>query len=163
MNPVAPNPRRLREDFASLSRLLGLLFGFAALSLFAEGLYRPLKHLGAGLYNHDPSAFYNFHDTLVPLLPALLLLGALWQGRGLFQHLAEGDFLSAPTATGVRHTGEWIIAAAIAGLIVGEAVDGARPGWALLAGLVAIGVALRSLAGVIDHAVAVQADLDQIV
>jgi hypothetical protein len=163
VNIVAPNPHRLREDFASLSRFLGILFGFAALSLFAEGFYRPLKQLGAGLYNHDASAFYTFHDTLMPLLPALMLLGALWQGRRLFQHLAQGDFLSAATATGVRHTGEWIIAAAITGLIAGEIMAGARAGWALLAGLAAIGLALRSLAGVIDHAAAVQADLDQIV
>ncbi len=163
MNSIAPNPRHLREDFASLSRLLTFLFAIAALSLFAEGLYRPLKRLGAGLYNQDPGALYSFHDTLMPLLPALLLLAALWQGRGLFQQMADGDVLSVATATGVRHTGEWIIAAAVAGLVVGEVIAGARAGWALLAGLAAIGLALRSLAGVIAHAAAVQADLDQIV
>lgn len=161
--PIFDESPRLREEFASLSRLLGLLFGLAALSLFAEGLYRPLKHLGAGLANHDAGALASFHDRLVPLLPAQLLLGALWQGRRLFRQLGEGEFLSAATATGVRHTGEWIISAAVCGLVVGEVVAGARPGWALLAGLAAIGLALRSLAGVLDHAAAIKADHDQIV
>ena len=153
----------LREEFGGLARLLSVLFGFAALSLFAEGLYRPLKKLGAGLYNHDDSAMWVFHDALMPVLPALVLLGALWQARRLFRHLAEGETLSVQTAAGLRYVGEWIIAAAITGLIVGEVMVGARAGWALLAGLAAIGLALRSLARVIDHAAAIKADHDQIV
>lgn len=157
------NTERLRADLASLSRLLTVLFCFAALTLFAEGLYRPLKRLGAGLSAQDAGAFATFHDQFVPLLPALLLLGALWQGQRLFQRMADGELLTAATAAGVRRTGEWIASAAICGGFVGEVVTGARPGWALLAGLGAIGLALRSLAGVIAHAATVQADLDQIV
>ena len=155
--------RHQQDEFESMSRLLGLLFGFASFSVFAEGLYVPLKRLGAGLYGQDVTAVTAFHDTVVPLLPALMLLGALWQGRQLFRHLARGDILAPETAGFVRRSGEWITAAAVAGLIVGEIVAGARPGWAFLVGLGAIGLALRSLAGVIDQAASLKADHDQIV
>lgn len=152
-----------RDEYESMARLLGLLFGFAALSVFAEGLYVPLKRLGAGLYRQDMTALAAFHDTVVPLLPALMLLGALWQGRRLFRHLASGELLVPATAGFVRRSGEWIAAAAATGLLVGEIVDGARPGWAFLVGLGAIGLALRSLAGVIDQAARLKADHDQII
>ena len=153
---------RLHEDFASLLRLLSVLLGFASLTLFADGIYMPLKALGFSLYRHELDAFATFLDQVVPLLPALLLLGALWQGRRLFRQLSVGDPLSPQAAAGVRRTGEWIISAAVTGLFIGEMFSGA-PGWALLAGLGAIGMALRSLAGVLDHAAAIKADFDQIV
>ena len=125
---------RLHEDFASLSRLLSVLLGFASLTLFADGIYMPLKALGFSLYRHELDAFATFLDQVVPLLPALLLLGALWQGRRLFRQLSVGDPLSPQAAAGVRRTGEWIISAAVTGLFIGEMFSGA-PGWALLAGL----------------------------
>lgn len=154
---------RLREDFANMSGLLGTLFGFAALTLFAEGLYRPLKRLGIELYSQNDRAIDQFQETLAPLLPALLLLGALWQVKRLFQQLAEGELLSSATAMLLRYVSSWIIASAIAGLIVGELVVGTRTGWAFMVGLGVIGVTFWSLATVVDHAAAVQADLEQIV
>ncbi len=153
---------RLQEDFASLSRLLSVLLGFTSLTLFADGLYMPLKALGISLYRHELGAFATFLDRVAPLLPALLLLGALWQGRRLFRQLSVGDPLSPQAAAGVRRIGEWIISAAVTGLFIGEMFSGA-PGWALLAGLGAIGMALRSLAGVLDHAAAIKIEHDQIV
>lgn len=153
----------LQDEFGSIAKFLDLLLGVSTLSVFAEGLYRPLKRLGAGLFANDPSTWTGFQETVAPLLPAIILIGALWQGRQLFHHLASGDVLTVETATGVRRTGEWIVGAAIVGLIVGEAVVGARAGWAFLGGLAAIGLTLRSLASIFDHAVAIKADHDQIV
>lgn len=151
---------RLRADFAGLSRLLSVMFGFAALSLLAEA-YVPLKHLLAG--PGDFAALSAIVERLARLLPGLLLLGALWEGRQLFRHLEAGALLASATGQHVRRCGEWILCAAVSALVIGEILAGPQPGWALLAGLGAIGLALRSFAGVLDHAVAVQADLDQIV
>lgn len=163
MTDIKPRRDSLHADFSSMARLLSLLFGFSALSLFAEGLYVPLKRLGAGLYRQDMSALGLFETSVLPLVPALLLLGALWQGRQLFQHLAAGDTLVPATATGVRRSGEWIVAAAVVGLVLGGILPGQQTGAALLVGLAAIGLALRSLAAVLDHAAAIKADHDQIV
>jgi hypothetical protein len=102
-------------------------------------------------------------QRLVALLPAVLLLGALVQGRQLFTHLEAGALLSAATGRHVRRSGEWMVAAAVAALVIGEIQHGTATGSALLVTLAAVGLALRSLAGVLDHAAAVQADLDQIV
>ena len=160
MNGIAPNPRRLREDFASLSRLLTLLLGFAALSQVGEA-YVPIKQLVAGLADRaGPSPAL---DQLVSQLPALLLLGALWQGRQLFRYLEGGALLAPQTGLHVKRCGEWIICAAVVALVIGEIQNGTAAGSGLLVSLAAIGFALRSLAGVLDHAAAMQADLDQIV
>jgi hypothetical protein len=158
----APDPRQMRESFASLSRLLTVLFAFSALSLFAEA-YVPLKQLGSGLASGDRSDMAAIGDRLVALVPALLLLGALWQGRRLFSHLELGALLSSATGQYVRRGGEWMVSAAVAALVIGEIQHGTATGSALLVGVAAVGLALRSLAGVLDHAAAVQADLDQIV
>lgn len=158
-----PNPRQLRESFSSLSRLLTVLLAFSALSLFAEA-YVPLKQLGSGLAGGDRSGMMAITERLVALLPAVLLLGALAQGRQLFTQLEAGALLSAATGRHVRRSGEWMLAAAVAALVIGEIQNGGTaPGSALLVTLAAVGLALRSLAGVLDHAAAVQADLDQIV
>ncbi len=150
----------LKDNFAGLERLLTIMFAFTSVSLVVEA-YVPLKQLISG-----PPEFASISlgvERLTRLLPALLLLGALHEGRRLFAHLETGALLVAATGRHVRHCGEWIVAAAVSALVIGEILAGTQAGWALLAGLGAIGLALRSLAGVIDHAVAVQADLDQIV
>jgi len=162
VNTATPNPRRLREDFASLSRLLSVLFGFAALSLFAEA-YVPLKQLGAGLVSGDDSGVPAIMERLAALVPAMLLVGALWQGRRLFTHLESGPLLTPATGLLVRRCGEWMMASAVSALVIGEIQNGTATGSALLVSLAAIGLGLRSLAGVLDHAAAMQADLDQIV
>ena len=157
-----PNLNRLREDFASLSRFLKFLFGFAVLSLFAEA-YVPLKHLGAGLADGVQGDWMAMSERLFALVPAAFLLGALWQGLQLFGHLEHGALLSPPTGRLVKRAGEWMVAAAVSGVAIGEIQNGTAHGLALLVGLAAVGFALRSLAGVLDHAAAIQADLDQIV
>ncbi len=162
MTATASNPRHLREDFASLARFLKLLFGFAALSLFAEA-YVPMKHMAAGLVDGVQGDWMAASERLIALVPAALLLGALWQGLQLFSHLEQGPLLSPPTGRLVKRAGEWMVAAAVAGVAIGEIQNGAAHGLALLVGLAAVGLALRSLAGVLDHAAALQADLDQIV
>jgi hypothetical protein len=162
VNAAANNLSRLQENFASLSRFLALLLGFAGLSLFAEA-YVPLKQLGAGLVSGDAAGVPAIMERLTALLPAALLLGALWQGRQLFSHLEGGALLSPLTGRQVKRCGEWIVAAAVSALVIGEIQNGTAHGSALLAGLAAVGFALRSLACVLDYAAAMQADLDQIV
>jgi hypothetical protein len=154
------NAARLRTDFAGLAQLLTVMLAFAALSLLAEA-YVPIKQLVAG--PGDFAALSVIVERLARLLPAALLLGALWQGRLLFRHLETGALLAPRTGWHVRRCGEWIVSAAVSALVIGEILAGSQSGWALLAGLGAIGLALRSFAGVLDHAAAVQADLDQIV
>lgn len=160
---LALNSHPAPDGFRRMTGLLDLLLLFAGLSVFAEGLYRPLKRLGAGLYLREPGVWAPFQDAVVPVLPAIFLLIALWQSRRLFAHLATGETLSADTTRGVRRSGEWIVAAAVTAVIIGEAGSGLQPGWALPIVLAAIGLALRSLAPVFDHAAAVKADHDQIV
>jgi hypothetical protein len=157
-SPAANDARR--SDFAGVSRLLTVMFAFTAVSLVAEA-YVPLKQLVAGA--GDFAAVSAGVERLTPLLPALLLLGALREGRLLFAGLESGALLAAATALHLRRCGEWIVAAAVSALAIGEILAGSQAGWALLAGLGAIGLALRSLAGVLEHAATVQADLDQIV
>lgn len=152
----------LHGDFSSMARLLSVLFAFAALSLLAEA-YVPLKQLGAMLVSEDRSGIRAIGERLIALLPAIMLLGAVWQGRLLFTHLEGGALLAPVTAQHVRRSGEWMISAAVSALIIGEIQHGTATGWALLVGVGAVGFALRSLAGVLDHAAVMQADLDQIV
>lgn len=158
--PQPTTNARLRAGFADLSRLLSVMFGFAALSLLAEA-YVPFKRLLAG--PGEFAALSAIVERLTHLLPGLLLLGALWQGQQLFRHLETGALLASITGQHVRRCGEWILSAAVSALVIGEILNGPQPGWALLAGLGAIGLALRSFAGVLDHAAVIQADLDQIV
>lgn len=162
MTNANDHAQTLQNDFGSMARLLGVLFAFAALSLVAEA-YVPLKQLGALLMAEDRAGLPAIVERLTALLPAGLLLGAVWQGRRLFSHLQNGALLAPVTGQHVRRSGEWIVAAAVSALIIGEIQHGTAPGWALLVGVAAIGLALRSLAGVLDHAAVMQADLDQIV
>ena len=152
----------LQGDFSGMARLLSVLFAFAALSLFAEA-YVPLKQLGAMLLAGNRSGSPAIGERLIALLPAVLLLGAVWQGRQLFTHLESGALLVPVTAQHVRRSGEWMVTAAVSALIIGEIQHGIATSSALLVGVAAIGLALRSLAGVLDHAAVTQADLDQIV
>ena len=152
----------LQGDFSSMARLLTVLFAFAALSLFAEA-YVPLKQLGAMLVAGDRTGIRAVGERLIALLPAIMLLGAVWQGRLLFTHLEGGALLAPETGRHVRRSGEWMVAAAVSALIIGEIQHGTAVGSALLVGVAAVGFALRSLAGVLDQAAIIQADLDQIV
>jgi hypothetical protein len=159
---VSQRLQTLQGDFSGMARLLALLFAFSALSLFAEA-YVPLKQLGAGLVARDSAGAAVVVERLIALVPALLLLGAVWQGRLLFTHLEGGALLAPETGRHVRRSGEWMVAAAVSALVIGEIQHGTATGSALLVGVAAVGFALRSLAGVLDHAAVIQADLDQIV
>jgi hypothetical protein len=152
----------LQGDFSGMARLLSVLFAFAALSLFAEA-YVPLKQLGAVLVAGDRAGSPAIGERLIALLPAVLLLGTVWQGQRLFSHLEGGALLAPVTAQHVRRSGEWMVSAAVSALVIGEIQHGTATGSALLVGVAAVGLALRSLAGVLDHAAVMQADLDQIV
>ncbi|MEI6418106.1 MAG: hypothetical protein WCO82_03470 [Sphingomonadales bacterium] len=153
----------LRHDLRKLSGLMSGLLTFAGLTVFAEGLYNPIKRLVVGLPQDAGTALHLFHDQVMPLLPALLLLGALNEARRLFARMGDGELLAPATATGVRHTGDWVLAAAITAAFVDAVASALHPGWALLGGLAAIGLGLRSLGDVLDHAAAIKADHDQIV
>jgi len=152
-----------RGEFRRMASLLTALAAFAGLTLFAEGVYRPLKHMATGLAASDGTAFQVFRDSVLPLAPAALLVLALWLGRGLFAHLATGPLLGAETSRGVRRIGEAVLAAAVTALAIGGFGGAVGTSWALLAGLAAFGLALRGLGAVLDHAAAVQADNDAIV
>ncbi len=162
MTDAKKRVQTLQGDFSSMARLLSLLFAFAALSLFAEA-YVPLKQLGAMLFAGDRTGIRAIGERLIALLPAIMLLGAVWQGRLLFSHLENGPLLAPVTAQHVRRCGEWMVSAAVSALVIGEIQHGRATGSALLVGVAAVGLALRSLAGVLDHAAVMQADLDQIV
>lgn len=162
MTNISNRLQTLQGDFGSMARLLSVLFAFAALSVFAEA-YVPLKQLGATLMAGDRAGLPAIAERLIALLPAGLLLGAVWQGRRLFSHLESGALLAPVTGHHVRRSGEWMVAAAVSALIIGEIQHGVATGSALLVGVAAVGFALRSLAGVLDHAAVMQADLDQIV
>jgi hypothetical protein len=152
----------------ALKRLFGWLFGLGAFLVFAEVAYMPLKavFLSVGT-NALGGAAGHLGEAAIAALPALALLGALWQARRLFNSFATGQILSVETGKALTRLGDLLVVSTVLWFVFGPAVDYHEPAFGpyLSASIMlgCIGLAIRLVGRVIDMAAAIKVDHDQIV
>lgn len=151
------------------------LLRIATLVVFS-GLFLLLA-LGAGglPWRHPPRAQLDAGALLplllVRMLPGLGYLWALWAVQRALGDLAAGRLFHATVARALRHIGIGVLAGALFSVFavtnLSRWIVGGHGGYAYfdLSGIVlgVVGAALVLLARVIDHARAMQAELDEIV
>ncbi len=159
---------KIQKDSAGLKRLFGWLFGLGIFLIFSEITYKPLK---AVIFSVGTGALGNALDqlgvTALGALPALALLGAVWQARRLFKSFASGKILSVEAGKALTRLGDWLVISTVLMFFFGPAGEHPDAAFGLYLSttimLGCIGLAIRLVGRVIDMAAAIKFDHDQIV
>jgi hypothetical protein len=159
---------KVQKDSAALKQLFGWLFGLGVFLIFSEIAYLPLKTIFLSLGTDAlGSAAGQLGETVVTALPALALLGAVWQARRLFSSFASGQILSAEAGKALTRLGDLLVVSTVLWFFFGPATDRQEPvfGAYLSATIMlgCIGLAIRLVGRVVDLAAVIKVDHDQIV
>lgn len=162
LEPLRRNSRRLR-DLCTLV-MLGIGGPLVIAHLLVPAVTRAVSP-APGVSTGD------WRASAVVLIPAVFYLWALWSIRGVFGALAEGGRLQPALAAGLTRVGQALVLGAASSVLLVTnllrwigAIEGGYahfdvPG--IVLGVV--GLALLLLARLLEHAAAVQAELDEIV
>lgn len=159
---------KIKKDSAGLKRLFGWLFGLGLFLIFSEITYRPLKAI---FFSVGTGALGNALDqlavTALAALPALALLGAVWQARRLFKSFAGGQILSVEAGKALTRLGDWLVISTVLMFLFGPAGDHPDAAFGLYISttvmLGCIGLAIRLVGRVVDMAAEIKLEHDQIV
>jgi hypothetical protein len=160
--------QKVQKDSAALKQLFGWLFGIGVFLVFSQVAYVPLKAVILSVGTDGlGEATQRLGETALAALPALALLGALWQARRLFNSIASGEILSVETGKALTRLGDLLVLSTVLWFFFGPAVDYHEPAFGpyLSASIVlgCIGLALRLVGRVIDMAAGIKIEHDQIV
>ncbi|MDH7973986.1 hypothetical protein QH494_17500 [Sphingomonas sp. AR_OL41] len=168
MTMTVTTTEKVQKESATLKRLFGWLFGIGAFLIFSEIAYMPLKAviLTAGTAA-GRGAVDDLAETILASLPALALLGAVWQARRVFGGFAGGEILSVEAGKALTRLGDWLVASTVLSIFFGPAggradiVFGLNLSAIIMLG--SVGLAIRLIGRVVEMAAAIKSDHDQIV
>jgi hypothetical protein len=159
---------KVQKESAALKRLFSWLFGAGLFLIFSEIAYMPLKAIFLSLGTDGlGSAAGRLGETAIAAIPALALLGAVWQARRLFDSFASGQILSAEAGKALTRLGDLLVVSTVLWFFFGPATDYHEPSFGpyLSASIMlgCIGLAIRLVGRVVNMAAVIKIDNDQIV
>lgn len=171
--PGAAASVKLQRESKDLAGFLLWIFIIVCLGLFADVLYRPLKALGGALATPEAdigAVLEPFRGQAVAMIPAFMMLAALWTARSVFVAFSQGEVFTTKAGDALCAVGDWLIAAAFTALFVvpsvGSVLNVEGPVWELdrmAVVLLCVGFAIRLIGKAFSGAAAIKAENDQII
>ncbi len=163
----------IEKHSRNLAMIFAWAFWIAALWLFADVSYVPLKRFGASLVTPDRDALESalaFGDAMIGFLPVIFALCAVYTARGLFVQFSRGEIFTPRNGKSLTRVGDWLIASAMAALFVtptirymsGSQAEDIGASYILIV-LVLVGLAVRLFGRTFSIAADIKAENDQMV